>query len=251
MLGQLGPILKTFEHAARNHVANRRLRSADRQAARGFLSSEQHKKKLVAAQKMVRPMRHPKDWESSRYHEVGHAVLGVALKQPFRFSYLTVSIESIPFLEVVGNPQVRGNIPMNFKLEKNDTYEDSKRELLNVMAFYYGGMAAEHMIGTDACGADSDDKIARKIARQFVQQFALQNGDMPSRARVDREVNSLVREAQELATQTLHANWSSVEELANRTAHQPIFLYEEIEKIVRKHQNMLQTQPSEIEVHNT
>ena len=159
------------------------------------------------------------------YHETGHAL--VAAKQT----------NSAPVQKITIIPRTSGALGYTMQVEEGNKYLMSKDELLNKIATYTGGRAAEELVfGTSSTGASNDIEQATKLARAMITRYGMskdfdmvaletvQNqylgGDtslscsMETQTEIDRQVVALVKRQHEKAVKILQDNREKLDELS-------------------------------------
>ncbi len=163
------------------------------------------------------------DLRITAYHEVGHAIVSHCLKRTDEVHELSI----IP----------RGNAAGYTRTIPTDTYEHvSKNKLLDAIAMYLGGRAAESIFTDDICtGATNDLKRATELARSIVTEYGMsdeigpvflageqevfigrswgqqQNFSEDVAARIDREIRHIMEEQSLRAENVLRSNAEAVE----------------------------------------
>ena len=166
-----------------------------------------------------------KDKEIIAYHEIGHAL--VAAKQS----------HSAPVHKITIIPRTSGALGYTMQIDENERVLMSKDEILDKIATFTGGRAAEELIfNSITSGAANDIEQATKMARAMITRYGMsKNFDMvaletvsnqylggdaslacsPETAtRIDQEVVTIVREAHEKAIEILRENYDKLHELA-------------------------------------
>ena len=159
------------------------------------------------------------------YHEVGHALVA-ALQN-----------HSAPVQKITIIPRTSGALGYTLQVDDGDHFLMSKDELLNKIATYTGGRAAEqlvfHYITT---GASNDIEQATKLARSMISRFGMSEefgfvafetvsnqylgGDASlacspeTQARIDKKVTQLVDEQYQKAMELLKENEGKLHEIA-------------------------------------
>lgn len=159
------------------------------------------------------------------YHEIGHAL--VAAKQK----------ESAPVEKITIIPRTSGALGYTMQVDEEEKVLLSKEELFNKLTTLSGGRAAEEIIfDSITTGASNDIEQITKIARSMVTRYgmndsfgmmALETQNNPylggdssltasaeSAAKVDAEVNKLVKTAYGKAKDILTENIDKLHELA-------------------------------------
>ncbi|MDO5423587.1 MAG: ATP-dependent zinc metalloprotease FtsH [Eubacteriales bacterium] len=165
------------------------------------------------------------------YHEVGHAL--VAAKQT----------NAAPVTKITIIPRTSGSLGYTMQVDEQEHQLYSKKELLEKIAVYTGGRAAEMLVfGEETTGAANDIEQATKLARAMVSRYGMSEefgmvamervenvylgGDTSLQCsealaeEIDRKVIRIVKEQQERARTILEENSEKLHELAK-------YLYEE------------------------
>ncbi len=160
------------------------------------------------------------------YHEIGHAIVAARQKQ------------SAPVTKITIVPRTSGALGYTMQVEEDEHFLTTRQEVLDKLAVYCGGRAAEELIfGEMTTGAANDIEQATKLARNMVTRFGMseefgmmalgtvQNAYLnqdtsltcaPGTAeRVDEVVQKLIVEAHERAMQILRENKFKLHELAH------------------------------------
>ena len=164
------------------------------------------------------------------YHEIGHAL--VAAKQT----------NSAPVQKITIVPRTSGALGYTMQVEEGNHYLMSREEIVNKIATFTAGRAAEELIfDSVTTGAANDIEQATKLARAMITRYGMSEeigmvaletvenaylgGDSSlacspeTQTRIDALVVSLVREQHEKAAAILRENREKLDELAQ-------FLYE-------------------------
>ena len=151
------------------------------------------------------------------YHEIGHAIVAARQKG------------SAPVTKITIVPRTSGALGYTMQVEEDERFLTTKQEVLDKLAVYCGGRAAEELIfGEMTTGAANDIEQATKLARNMITRFGMseefgmmalgtvQNAYLnqdtsltcaPGTAeRVDAAVLKLITEAHERAMQILKEN---------------------------------------------
>ena len=159
------------------------------------------------------------------YHEIGHAL--VAAKQR----------DTAPVTKITIIPRTSGALGYTMQAEENDRVLLSREDAMNQLATLTGGRAAEEVaFQTVTSGAANDIEKITRLARNMVSRFGMSkhfdmvalestqnrylggdstlNCSAETAARIDREVNELVRSAHETALKILRENEAKLHELA-------------------------------------
>ena len=160
------------------------------------------------------------------YHEIGHAIVADRQKG------------SAPVTKITIVPRTSGALGYTMQVEEDERFLTTKQEVLDKLAVYCGGRAAEELIfGEMTTGAANDIEQATKLARNMITRFGMseefgmmalgtvQNAYLnqdtsltcaPGTAeRVDAAVLKLITEAHERAMQILKENKFKLHELAH------------------------------------
>ena len=159
------------------------------------------------------------------YHEIGHAIVAARQKG------------SAPVTKITIVPRTSGALGYTMQVEEDERFLTTRQEVLDKLAVYCGGRAAEELIfGEMTTGAANDIEQATKLARNMVTRFGMsdefgmmalgtvQNAYLnqdtsltcaPGTAeRVDAIVAKLIEDAHDRALQILKENKFKLHELA-------------------------------------
>ena len=159
------------------------------------------------------------------YHEIGHAIVAARQKG------------SAPVTKITIVPRTSGALGYTMQVEEDERFLTTCQEVLDKLAVYCGGRAAEELIfGEMTTGAANDIEQATKLARNMVTRFGMsdefgmmalgtvQNAYLnqdtsltcaPGTAeRVDAIVAKLIEDAHDRALQILKENKFKLHELA-------------------------------------
>ena len=159
------------------------------------------------------------------YHEVGHALVA-ALQN-----------HSAPVQKITIIPRTSGALGYTLQVDDGDHFLMSKDELLNKIATYTGGQAAEELVfHSITTGASNDIEQATKLARSMISRFGMSEefgfvafetvsnqylgGDASlacspeTQARIDKKVTQLVDEQYQKAMELLKENEGKLHEIA-------------------------------------
>ena len=159
------------------------------------------------------------------YHETGHALVAA------------LQSHSAPVQKITIIPRTSGALGYTLQVDEGDHFLMSREELLNKIATYTGGRAAEELVfHSVTTGASNDIEQATKLARAMITRYGMteefdmvaletvQNqylgGDAAlscsaeTAAAVDRQVVELVRAAHQKALGLLRANEGKLHQLA-------------------------------------
>ena len=164
------------------------------------------------------------------YHETGHALVAA------------LQTHSAPVQKITIIPRTSGALGYTLQVDDGDHFLMSKDELLNKIATYTGGRAAEELVfHSITTGASNDIEQATKLVRSMIARFGMSQefgfaafetmsnqylgGDASlacspdTLARMDRLVTETIQKEYDKAMTILRDNRDSLDKLAN-------FLYE-------------------------
>lgn len=96
------------------------------------------------------------------YHEVGHALVSA------------MQTHSAPVTKITIIPRTSGALGYTMQVEEKDQYLLSEEELMDKLATYAGGQAAERLIfGSITTGASNDIEQMTKLARAMVTRYGM------------------------------------------------------------------------------
>ena len=159
------------------------------------------------------------------YHEIGHAIVAARQKG------------SAPVTKITIVPRTSGALGYTMQVEEDERFLTTRQEVLDKLAVYCGGRAAEELIfGEMTTGAANDIEQATKLARNMVTRFGMsdefgmmalgtvqnaylnQDTSLPcapgTAERVDAIVAKLIENAHDRALQILKENKFKLHELA-------------------------------------
>ena len=224
------PIAKTAAGASGAELANIVNEAALRavRSGRQFASQEdlQESVEVVIAgyQKKSRVLS-DEEKKIVAYHEVGHALVA-ALQN-----------HSAPVQKITIIPRTSGALGYTLQVDDGDHFLMSKDELLNKIATYTGGRAAEELVfHSITTGASNDIEQATKLARSMISRFGMSEefgfvafetvsnqylgGDASlacspeTQARIDKKVTQLVDEQYDKAMGLLKEHEGKLHEIA-------------------------------------
>ena len=160
------------------------------------------------------------------YHETGHALVAA------------MQTHSAPVQKITIIPRTSGALGYTLQVDDGDHFLMSKDELLNKIATYTGGRAAEELVfHSITTGASNDIEQATKLARSMISRFGMSDefgfvafetvsnqylgGDASlacspeTQARMDQKVTQLVEEQHQKALNILKENEGKLHELAD------------------------------------
>ena len=159
-------------------------------------------------------------------HETGHALVAA------------MQTHSAPVQKITIIPRTSGALGYTLQVDDGDHFLMSKDELLNKIATYTGGRAAEELVfHSVTTGASNDIEQATKLARSMISRFGMSDefgfvafetvsnqylgGDASlacspeTQARMDQKVTQLVEEQHQKALNILKENEGKLHELAD------------------------------------
>ena len=160
------------------------------------------------------------------YHETGHALVAA------------MQTHSAPVQKITIIPRTSGALGYTLQVDDGDHFLMSKDELLNKIATYTGGRAAEELVfHSVTTGASNDIEQATKLARSMISRFGMSDefgfvafetvsnqylgGDASlacspeTQALMDKKVTQLVEEQHQKALNILKENEDKLHELAD------------------------------------
>ncbi|WP_295081314.1 ATP-dependent zinc metalloprotease FtsH [Ruminococcus sp.] len=185
-----------------------------------------------------------KEKEIIAYHEIGHAL--VAAKQKY----------SAPVHKITIIPRTSGALGYTMQVDEDEKFLLSKEEALSKIATLTGGRSAEELVfNTCTSGASNDIEKATQIARAMVTRYGMSSsfdmvaletvnnkylgGDASlvcspeTAAKVDEEVNNIVKSAHVKALKILSENSEKLHELARFLLDRETITGEEFMKILQ------------------
>lgn len=190
------------------------------------------------------------------YHEIGHAIVAARQKG------------SAPVTKITIVPRTSGALGYTMQVEEDERFLTTKQEVLDKLAVYCGGRAAEELIfGEMTTGAANDIEQATKLARNMITRFGMseefgmmalgtvQNAYLnqdtsltcaPGTAeRVDAAVLKLITEAHERAMQILKENKFKLHELAHYLYKKETITGEEFMSLLTRENPLMPKAPQE------
>ena len=190
------------------------------------------------------------------YHEIGHAIVAARQKG------------SAPVTKITIVPRTSGALGYTMQVEEDERFLTTKQEVLDKLAVYCGGRAAEELIfGEMPTGAANDIEQATKLARNMITRFGMseefgmmalgtvQNAYLnqdtsltcaPGTAeRVDAAVLKLITEAHERAMQILKENKFKLHELAHYLYKKETITGEEFMSLLTRENPLMPKSPQE------
>ena len=180
------------------------------------------------------------------YHEVGHALVAA------------LQSHSAPVQKITIVPRTSGALGFTMQVDEGERSLMSKEEMLDKIATFTGGRAAEELIfGSVTTGASNDIEQATKLARAMVTRYgmtedfdmvaletvnnAYMGGDTSlacsaqTAAAVDNKVVAIVKEQHEKALQLLRDNRSKLDEISRYLYEKETISGEEFMTILNAH----------------
>lgn len=190
------------------------------------------------------------------YHEIGHAIVAARQKG------------SAPVTKITIVPRTSGALGYTMQVEEDERFFTTKQEVLDKLAVYCGGRAAEELIfGEMTTGAANDIEQATKLARNMITRFGMseefgmmalgtvQNAYLnqdtsltcaPGTAeRVDAAVLKLITEAHERAMQILKENKFKLHELAHYLYKKETITGDEFMSLLTRENPLMPKSPQE------
>ncbi len=164
------------------------------------------------------------------YHEIGHALVAA------------LQTHSAPVQKITIVPRTSGALGYTMQVDEGNHYLMTKDEIVNKIATFAGGRAAEEIaLGTISTGASNDIEQATKLARAMITRYGMSEefdmvaletvtnqylgGDIglacsaETQTKIDELVVQLVKQQHEKAKQLLLNNRDKLQELS-------LYLYE-------------------------
>ena len=179
------------------------------------------------------------------YHETGHALVAA------------LQSHSAPVQKITIIPRTSGALGYTLQVDEGDHFLMSREELMNKIATYTGGRAAEELVfHSVTTGASNDIEQATKLARAMISRFGMSEefgfvafetvnnqylgGDASlacspeTQARMDRKVTELVSQQYRRAAELLWANEGRLHQLASYLYEHETITGEEFMKILSR-----------------
>lgn len=186
-----------------------------------------------------------KEKEIIAYHEIGHALVAAMQK------------DSSPVHKITIIPRTSGALGYTMQIDEGEKFLLTKEEALARIATLTGGRSAEELIfNTCTSGASNDIEKSTQLARAMVTRYGMSGsfdmialetvnnqylgGDTSlvcspeTAAKIDDEVNSIVRSAHAKAVQILSDNIDKLHELAHFLLEKETITGEEFMAILNK-----------------
>ena len=207
-----------------NEAALRAVRSGRKNVDQSDL--EESVEVVIAGYQRKNAIISQKEKEIIAYHEIGHAL--VAAKQKY----------SAPVHKITIIPRTSGALGYTMQVDEDEKFLLSKEEALAKLATLTGGRSAEELVfNTCTSGASNDIEKATQLARAMVTRYGMSSsfdmialetvsnkylgGDASlacspeTAAKIDEEVNNIVKKAHAKALQILSDNSEKLHELAH------------------------------------
>lgn len=179
------------------------------------------------------------------YHEIGHALVAA------------MHTNSAPVHKITIIPRTSGALGYTMQVDSQEQYLLSKQELLNKIATFTGGRAAEKVIfDVETTGASNDIEQATRIARAMVSRYGMSDkygmmaletvnnaylgGDKtlacsPETASdIDSEVREIIESAFNKAKDIIKSNRAKMDELAGFLLEKETITGEEFMEILKR-----------------
>lgn len=179
------------------------------------------------------------------YHEIGHALVAA------------MQTHSAPVQKITIIPRTSGALGYTLQVDEGDKFLMDKNELLDKIATFAGGRAAEELVfGVATTGASNDIEQATKLARAMVSRFGMTEefgmvaletvsnqylgGDTAlacspeTQTAMDKKVMEIVAEQHRKAVDILRANMDKLHELSTFLYEKETITGEEFMKILDK-----------------
>ena len=178
------------------------------------------------------------------YHEIGHALVAA------------LQSHSAPVQKITIIPRTSGALGYTMQVEEGDKYLMTKQEILNKIATYTGGRAAEQIVFSEiTTGASNDIEQATRLARAMITQYGMSDAFgmtalevtnnqylggvasllcSPSTQReIDEKVIDIIRAQYEKAVSILEAHREDLDALANYLYDKETITGEEFMRILQ------------------
>ena len=191
-----------------------------------------------------------KEKEIIAYHEIGHALVAAMQK------------DSAPVHKITIIPRTSGALGYTMQVDEGEKFLMTKEEALARLATLTGGRSAEEIIfNTCTSGASNDIEKATQLARAMVTRYGMSStfdmialetvnnqylgGDTSlacspeTAARIDDEVNRIVKNAHAKAVQILSDNIDKLHELAHYLLDKETITGEEFMAILKPEKSLV------------
>ena len=179
------------------------------------------------------------------YHEIGHALVAARQKH------------SAPVTKITIIPRTSGALGYTMQVDEDERVLLSREDAMNRLATLTGGRTAEELVfHSITSGASNDIEKATRLARAMVTRYGMSDqfdmvaletvtnqylgGDTSlacsaeTAAKIDAEVNAIVKQAHDTAREILSANMDKLHELAAYLLEKETITGEEFMKILDK-----------------
>lgn len=194
---------------------------------------EESKDRVLVGKQNVGLIRTPDDLKKTAYHEAGHAICKILLKDyPFSFHKVTILSRG-------------GTLGVSWSISKDDHTSFSKEELFSKIVVSMAGRAAESIAFNKVCiGAYSDFQNATKIATDMVKSFGMgevtgmvsyvnyKNISQETQREIDLEIQKIVQSAYDKSYQLLTDNLNSLNNVAQFLLEKETLSAQEVYKIL-------------------
>lgn len=117
---------------------------------------------VIAGQQRTSTVLSDHEKQVVSYHEIGHAIVAARQKG------------SAPVTKITIVPRTSGALGYTMQVEEDEKFLTTKQEILDKLAVYCGGRAAEELIfGEMTTGAANDIEQATKLARNMITRFGM------------------------------------------------------------------------------
>ena len=117
---------------------------------------------VIAGQQRKSTVLSDREKQVVSYHEIGHAIVAARQKG------------SAPVTKITIVPRTSGALGYTMQVEEDEKFLTTKQEILDKLAVYCGGRAAEELIfGEMTTGAANDIEQATKLARNMITRFGM------------------------------------------------------------------------------
>ncbi len=199
----------------------------------GSSEIEESKDRVLMGKQNVGLIRTSEDLKRTAYHEAGHAISKILLKE-YPFSFYKVTILSRG-----------GSLGSSWSLPKDDSTSFSKEELFSMIAVCMAGRAAEAIIFNRVClGAYSDFQNATNIAVDMVKGYGMgestgmmsyvdyKNISEGTQREIDLEVQKFVQLGYDEVFRLLNNNLDSLNKVANALLEKETLSAKEVYEIL-------------------
>ncbi|WP_204214383.1 ATP-dependent zinc metalloprotease FtsH [Collinsella sp. An2] len=209
---------------------------------------------VIAGQKRKSTVLSDHEKQVVSYHEIGHAIVAANMK------------DGAPVTKITIVPRTSGALGYTMQVEEDEKFLTTKQEVLDKLAVYCGGRAAEELIfGEMTTGAANDIEQATKLARNMITRFGMseefgmmalgtvQNAYLNQDAsltcapgtaeRVDEAVKKVIEDAHARAIQVLKENKFKLHELARYLYKKETITGEEFMTLLKRENPLMPPKP--------